>query len=639
MIPAARIFLLCIFCYFTALNSLANNATKPNFVYIMADELGYFEPGFMGGTNIQTPHLDQMAKEGLQFTQLLAGSSVCAPTRCTLMTGKHSGHTSVRKNGGGTPLRQDEITIATLLKTKGYATGGFGKWGCGGRDSTGVPEKHGFDVFLGYYDQVHAHTYYPPYLIQNSNEVAFPSNFGLSRGDRYSQYVIHDAAKDFIRDHASQSFFAYLPYTPPHGLFDIPETDPAWPIYKDRPWPEQAKKYAAMVTMLDRQVGEILALLKDLKIDNNTLVIFSGDNGGADYFSSKEFPRGFHQANINPKTGVEYRGKKGNLYEGGLRIPFIAHWPGKIAPNQTTDHLGYFPDVMPTLAELADVKVPDDIDGISFAATLLGESEVGHPQQKHDYLYWEIGNWTAIRQNTWRAVRASPKGQWELYDLETDPGETSDLSKDNPEILERLIKLADDAHEPAVEGTFSSTDRHERDRRAKFGRHDDINWSTNQNPSTKKAEKMPTDGLLPNRDWKLFAISSENEDNGKFALNAFDNDPATWWHSQFSNGKADPPHTLTIDLGQLSSISGVVYMARQDGSRNGAVKDFTIEVSIDGKAFRQVLAGQFDFSRKPQTKSFANTESRFVRITCHADYSQQGFAAISEIGFIEANGK
>ena len=162
MIPAARIFLLCIFCYFTALNSLANNATKPNFVYIMADELGYFEPGFMGGTNIQTPHLDQMAKEGLQFTQLLAGSSVCAPTRCTLMTGKHSGHTSVRKNGGGTPLRQDEITIATLLKTKGYATGGFGKWGCGGRDSTGVPEKHGFDVFLGYYDQVHAHTYYPP---------------------------------------------------------------------------------------------------------------------------------------------------------------------------------------------------------------------------------------------------------------------------------------------------------------------------------------------------------------------------------------------------------------------------------------------------------------------------------------------
>ncbi|MCH1495521.1 MAG: sulfatase-like hydrolase/transferase, partial [Rubripirellula sp.] len=318
MSPFLRIFVLLISTCLLTLNLSANNTRKPNFVYIMADELGYFEPGFMGGKNILTPHIDRMAKEGMKFTQLLAGSSVCAPTRCTLMTGKHSGHTSVRKNGGGTPLRRDEITIASLLKTKGYATGGFGKWGCGGRDSTGVPEKHGFDIFLGYYDQVHAHTYYPPYLVQNSEEVALPSNFGMSQGNKYSQYIIHDAAKDFIRSNASEPFFAYLPYTPPHGLFDIPETDPAWSIYKDKPWPDQAKKYAAMVTMLDRQVGEILTLLKDLQIDDNTLVFFSGDNGGADYFSSKEFPRGFHQANVNPMTGVEYRGKKGNLYEGGL---------------------------------------------------------------------------------------------------------------------------------------------------------------------------------------------------------------------------------------------------------------------------------------------------------------------------------
>lgn len=606
-------------------------------MYIMADELGYFEPGFMGGKNILTPHIDQMAKEGMKFTQLLAGSSVCAPTRCTLMTGKHSGHASVRKNGGGTPLRRDEITIASLLKTKGYATGGFGKWGCGGRDSTGVPEKHGFDIFLGYYDQVHAHTYYPPYLIQNSEEVALPSNFGMSRGNEYSQYIIHDAAKDFIRSHAAEPFFAYLPYTPPHGLFDIPETDPAWSSYKDKPWPDQAKKYAAMVTMLDRQVGEILTLLKDLKIDDNTLVIFSGDNGGADYFSSREFPRGFHQANVNPKTGVEYRGKKGNLYEGGLRIPFVAHWPGRVAPNQTTDHLGYFPDVMPTFAELADVEVPDEIDGISFAPTLLGESEIGHPQRQHEYLYWEIGNWTAIRQTNWRAVRSSPQGPWELYNLTTDPSESSDLSKDEPERLEHLIQLAGEAHQPAREGTFSSTERHERDRRAKFGRQDESEWSSNQNRSAKHFEEMPKEGLLDNQHWKLIAISSENRENGKFAQNAFDNDPATWWHSQFSNGKADPPHTLTFDLGESSKISGVVYMARQDGSRNGAVKDFTIEISTDGKTYREITDGQFDLSKKPQTKTFAEINSRFIRVICHSDYSEQGFAAISEIGFLRAD--
>ncbi len=328
--------LINVLCIQSHAQSSRSEAAPPNIVYIMADELGYFEPGFMGGTNIQTPILDRMAVEGIRFNNLFAGSSVCAPTRCTFLTGKHSGHTSVRSNGGGTPLRADEVTIATILKPLGYATGGFGKWGCGGRDSTGVPEQHGFDVFLGYYDQVHAHSYYPPYLIRNSEEVVLEGNKGLSEGETYSQYVIHKAALDFIRENASQPFFAYLPYTPPHGIFDIPDDDPAWSLYKDKPWPEQAHRYAAMVTMLDRQVGEVLALLRELGIEDNTLVFFSGDNGGADYFSSAEYPRGIHGANKHPQTGVEYRGKKGNLYEGGLRVPFIARWPGKIAPGRVT---------------------------------------------------------------------------------------------------------------------------------------------------------------------------------------------------------------------------------------------------------------------------------------------------------------
>lgn len=451
---------------------LAPAATPPNVVYIVADELGYYETGFNGGQNIQTPNLDRMAAEGIRFTNMLAGSSVCAPTRCCLLTGKHSGHTSVRLNGGGTPLRADEPTIASMLKPLGYATGGFGKWGCGGRDSTGVPEKHGFDVFLGYYDQVHAHTYYPPYLIRNSEEVPLPGNNGGSRGATYSQYVIHEEALQFIRDHSGRPFFAYLPYTPPHGNFDIPDSDPAWALYKDKPWTEAARRYAAMVTMLDRQVGEILTLLKDLGLEQNTLVLFSGDNGGADYFVSAEHPRGVHSANKHPQTGVEYRGRKGTLYEGGLRVPFIARWPGKIAKGSVSEHLGYFPDILPTIAELTGAKAPEDVDGISILPTLIGSTAAGHGQKQHDYLYWEMTGAAAIRQGSWRAVRPKGASQWELYDLAADPSESRNVAADRPEMVARLAALAASAHTPVVEGTFTQTERHERDRRAKFGLQD-----------------------------------------------------------------------------------------------------------------------------------------------------------------------
>lgn len=373
----------------------AADTTRPNIIYLMSDELGYYETGFMGSKTIQTPNLDKLAAGGIVFRNLFAGGSVCAPTRCSLLTGKHTGHTSVRRNGGGTPLRAEEETIASILKAQGYATGGFGKWGCGGRDSTGVPEKHGFDLFFGYYDQVHAHTYYPPYLIRNSEEVKLEGNNGGTAGKTYSHYVIHEEALKFIREHAKEPLFAYLPYTPPHGFFKIPDNDPAWDLYRDKPWPEDARRYAAMVTMIDRQMGEILALLKELGIENNTLIFFSGDNGAADYFKSKDHPRGFHAGNRNPQTGVEYRGHKGMLYEGGVRVPFFAWWPGKIAPGRVSEHLGYFPDVLPTIAEITGAKAPTDVDGLSFLPELIGEAAAGHKQTQHEYLYWETGDWTA----------------------------------------------------------------------------------------------------------------------------------------------------------------------------------------------------------------------------------------------------
>ena len=295
-----------------AIESTAARSTAahrpPNIVYLLADELGYHEWSGAGHPHLRTPNLDKLADEGLRFTQILAGGPVCAPTRCTIMTGLHTGHSSVRANGGGTPLRADEVTIASLLKARGYATGGFGKWGCGGRGSTGVPEQHGFDVFFGYYDQVHAHSYYPPYLVRNSEEVPLAGNVGGRSGQTYSHYAIFAAAKEFVRAHAAEPFFCYLPVTPPHGHFDIPDDDPAWAMFKDEAWPEQARRYAALVAMLDRNLGELMALLRELGLDDDTLVVFSGDNGGADYFATPQHPRGFFGANVHPKSGVEFSG-------------------------------------------------------------------------------------------------------------------------------------------------------------------------------------------------------------------------------------------------------------------------------------------------------------------------------------------
>src|SRR5688572_10313304 len=251
-------------------------AERPNIVYIVSDELGYHELSCMGNPNLQTPNVDRLASEGLRFTQALAGSAVCAPTRCCLLTGKHSGHTSVRTTGGGTPLRAGEETIGSVLKRAGYATGGFGKWGCGGRGSTGVPELHGFDLFVGYYDQVHAHSYYPAYLVRNSQELVLPGNRGGRSGQTYAHYTIMDEARKFIRQNKDQPFFCYLPITPPHGMFDIPDSDPAWKLYAEKPWPQEARRYAAMVGMVDRQVGEIVELLKELQLDRKTILFFSG---------------------------------------------------------------------------------------------------------------------------------------------------------------------------------------------------------------------------------------------------------------------------------------------------------------------------------------------------------------------------
>jgi arylsulfatase A-like enzyme len=624
----------------------------PNIVYIMSDELAYYELSHMGNPKIRTPRIDQMAAEGIRFTQALAGAPVCAPLRCTLMTGKHMGHASVRVNDGGTPLRAEEPTIASMLKRIGYATGGFGKWGCGGRDSTGVPEKHGFDVFYGYYDQVHAHSFYPPYLIRNSEEAPLEGNVGGRSGQTYSHYSIMDEALEFIRVNKDQPFFCYLPITPPHGMYDIPEDDPAWELYRDDDWvqdpdvPQDAKNYAAMVTMVDRNVGQVLDLLKELDLEDNTVVFFTGDNGGQDRFRSKDHPRGYFGPNVDPKTGVEFRGGKGNLYEGGLRIPFIVRWPGRIRAGRVSDLLFYQPDVLPTLAELVSTKragdeapqpasyralLPDDIDGLSIFPELVGADAAGREQEQHGFLYWEYGQQVAVRMDHWKAIRPKPNASWELYNLDEDISETTSVADRHPDIVTQMKALAGQSHVEVQPGTFQDRTRHELDRKAKWGstRSEADNYQ-------RKVQRIQDKDLVPADQMRLVRFSSENYANDRKAIYAIDGNPRTVWHSQFSQELATHPHELVVDLGVAVEIRGFRYLARQDSGWNGAFAETEFYVGDTPDAGGEpVVRATFAKTRNPQAADCPEpTRGRYVRVRVLSEVNGNPWASAAEIGVI-----
>ena len=461
MKPLSVIILLTLF------SNVFGNEKKPNIIYLWLDEWGYFESGHMGHSELLTPNIDRFASEGMRFTNAYAGAPVCGPTRCVLLTGLHSGHTSMRSNGGSNPIRAEEPTLASMLKSQGYATGGFGKWGIGGRGTSGVPEKHGFDEFFGYYDQVHAHTFYPQYLIRNSEEARLEGNDGASfyKGKTHAQIEIFKESLGFIKKNHSKPFFCYLPWTPPHGLWGIDQTDPSWLLFKDKPWKagqrtdRDARVYAAFMHMVDRQLGEIMALLETLRIDDNTMVFLCGDNGGQDYFKSPKKPHGFFGPNLNPKTGARFRAGKGSLYEGGLKVPFLARWPGKIKAASVTNHLCYFPDIMPTLSGLSGARCPKT-DGLSLLPTLTGKGT----QRQHEHLYWEYAGQTAVRMKNWKAYKAKNK-DWKLFDLSKDIEENNDLAKEQPKLLKKLTALSDSSHQPVRPGKVFRRDLIEKDRK------------------------------------------------------------------------------------------------------------------------------------------------------------------------------
>ena len=422
----------------------------------MADDLGYGDVGCYGQKWIRTPNIDRLAAEGMRFTDAYAGCTVCAPSRSVLMTGLHGGHTPVRSNPGGVPLLPGERTVADLLHEAGYATGLFGKWGLGDIGTTGVPWKHGFDEFFGYLHQAHAHFQYPRFLYSNDKEYPLKGNDTPGR-QTYSNDVMNEKALDFIRRRTEGPFYLYTSWTMPHFEPQVPEDSIAeyrGKIPNGKPYVDSRKDrlkrqdelgpaYAGMVTRVDRYVGRIMSLLRELNLDRDTLVFFTSDNGGM----MRRFENDFFR-----NTGI-YRGQKGEMYEGGIRVPLIARWPARIKAGQASNFACSFQDFLPTAAQVAGARAPGNIDGISLVPTLFGNE-----QKPHEYLYWELPRYEAktgafgdeapeqaMRRGNWKADRPKAGAPVEVYDLAKDPSESKDLAAARPELAAEYDKRMKEA--------------------------------------------------------------------------------------------------------------------------------------------------------------------------------------------------
>jgi arylsulfatase A-like enzyme len=412
---------------------------KPNIIFILADDLGYGDLGCYGQKKIKTPNLDRMAAEGMRFTQCYAGSTVCAPSRSALLTGQHTGHTRIRGNQAY-PLRLEDITVAEVLKGAGYKTGAFGKWAMGLKGTTGTPSRQGFEEWFGYLSQTHAHNYYPTQLFRssvlyNQEDEILPiaANLDGQKGV-YSHDRFSFAASNYVRINKYFPFFMYVAYTIPHAHnalgkktgngMEVPNDKP----YSGEDWSQPEKNKAAMITRLDASVGALMNYLKALRIETNTLVLFSSDNGP------------HQEGGVDPKffnSSGGLRGIKRDLYEGGIRVPMIAWWPGIIKPGSVSDQVFTFWDVLPTAAEIAGAKPPENIDGISLVPTLLGKKQTN----QHEFLYWEFhekGTKQAVRTGDWKSVRLAPGEPLELYNLKTDVSESVNVAEKHPEVIAKI---------------------------------------------------------------------------------------------------------------------------------------------------------------------------------------------------------
>ena len=415
---------------------------KPNFIFVLSDDIAQGDLGVYGQKLIKTPRLDQMAKEGTRYMQAYCGTTVCAPSRSSFFTGLHSGHCPVRGNyevfpDGQLPLPDKTVTIAEVAKSAGYSTATFGKWGMGFFGTSGAPSKQGVDHFYGYNCQRHAHSYFPTYLYDDAQPFKLPGNNGRDVGKTYAQDLIQKEMIGWLRKNAEQPFMMFYAITLPHGRHEIDD----FGIYSDKEWSKKQKSYAAQVTRIDTDMGELVDTLRELKIDKNTLIVFAGDNGSS-FNPKSEIGKRFNQAS----NGM--RGFKRGMYEGALRQAAFAWWPGTVPAGRVDDQPWAFWDLLPTFVEMSGVKkTPEgyETDGHSLVSYLKGGDA-----PKRDYFYWELHKKDSVVQaarfGNWKVVRNGIKKPVELYDLTKDAGETNDLAKSKPELLKKAEEILKDAH-------------------------------------------------------------------------------------------------------------------------------------------------------------------------------------------------
>lgn len=426
-------------CYFTIFIAvLFAQQNSPNVIYILADDLGYADVGYNGQKLIETPELDFLAKNGMQFTNHYCGNAVCAPSRASLLMGKHPGHSYIRANSPGYPNGQTPIpagseTLGTLMQRAGYKTACIGKWGLGGFHNSGNPNKQGFDYFFGYTDQRKAHNYYPQYLWENGTKKYLDNING--KQNEYSHDLFTEKAISFIKKNENNPFFLYLAYTIPHLRLQVPDLAQ----YENKKWPLNMKIQAAMISRMSRDIGVIVDLIKKLGLEKNTLIMFNSDNGAHGKAGTLDF--------FKPSGNL--KGIKRTMYEGGLRSPMVAYWPGKINAGTKNDHLSAFWDMLPTFSELTGEPIVGNSDGISMLPTLLGKNLF---QKKHEYLYWELYEGrpnSAVRYGKWKGVvRDRREGnEIQLFNLEIDESEINNVAKQNPEIVLEIQSIMEKSHE------------------------------------------------------------------------------------------------------------------------------------------------------------------------------------------------
>lgn len=598
----------------------------PNIVYILTDDLGWGDLSCYGQTNWETPRLDEMAREGMLFTNAYAGSTVCAPSRAALLTGNHTGRVWQRGNGD-VSFRRDphDITIATRLRDAGYRTAMIGKSGvaCNSADET-LPNDKGFDHFYGILAHGAAHRNYPEKAVMNGRWVEFPGNEGYT-GTTYANMVwVEDALRwmgESVREEPGQPFFLHLSITPPHADLTVPErymepfrgrfeesANERGGYYKQK---ETRAAYAGMVAFIDESVGRVLDRIEELGVAEETVVFFASDNGphyegggDADFFDSNG----------------PLRGGKRAMFEGGIRTPQLVWWPGTVEAGSRTDVITAFWDFAPTALDLAGLPAVESMDGVSIAATLTGRSE---EQVEHEYLYWEFyeqGGKQAVRMGDWKGIRRDVNmdrdGPIELYDLRTDIGETTDVSARHPEVVARIAAAMEEAHTPSELFRFG-------------GQH--------RARSRAKGERRLKNGndayVLDRGGFVVMEVSSVSAFNGRVGENALDDDIDSVWHTEWRDAQPEHPHTMTIDLGGVYDVRGVRLMARQDGEHNGTIERLRISVASSPAELDGVDAtARLRFTKDEQEVLLDKPErGRYVRLETRSAFRGSPHACIANL--------